>query len=143
MAGEQPETRYHAEVKYLARNGSTKEIRINIFANTLNEVFADIATVEQQLSGDPHYMNQAQLEMANARNHRSTGEAPDPRTAGRPQPAPWAPPQDDPAGIFGKDQPVCKNCGNIGDMELIHWTDRKTGEPREAWKCQACGKWAR
>lgn len=133
MAGEQPETRYHAEVKYLARNGTSKEVRINIFANTLNEVFSDIATVEQQLSGDPHYMNQAQLEMANARNHAN----------GRPQPAPWAPPRDDPAGIFGEDQPACKSCGSTGDMELIRWQDKKTSEPREAWKCQACGKWAR
>jgi len=35
--------------------------------------------------------------------------------------------------------PVCKKCGSSDNMELVSFT--KDGKPKEAWKCQACGKW--
>lgn len=37
--------------------------------------------------------------------------------------------------------PVCKYCGSSEHMELIHWTDKTTGEPKQGWLCQACDKW--
>jgi len=35
--------------------------------------------------------------------------------------------------------PVCKTCGSSDNMELVSFT--KDGKPKDAWKCQACGKW--
>ena len=35
--------------------------------------------------------------------------------------------------------PVCKKCSSSEHMELVSFT--KDGAPKDAWKCQACGKW--
>ena len=35
--------------------------------------------------------------------------------------------------------PVCKKCGSSEHMELVSFT--KDGVPKDAWKCQECGKW--
>ena len=35
----------------------------------------------------------------------------------------------------------CPNCGVSGEMELISFNDRKSGQPKSAYKCQACKKW--
>jgi rubrerythrin len=37
--------------------------------------------------------------------------------------------------------PVCEQCSSSEFMELIEFTDKKTGKPRKAWKCQQCGGW--
>jgi len=37
--------------------------------------------------------------------------------------------------------PVCKSCGTDEFMELISFSDKKTGKPRQAWKCQQCQNW--
>jgi hypothetical protein len=37
--------------------------------------------------------------------------------------------------------PVCKYCGSCEHMDLIHWLDKETGDPKQAWLCQACQKW--
>jgi len=34
-----------------------------------------------------------------------------------------------------------KGCGTDEFMELISFTDKNTGKPRQAWKCQQCQKW--
>ena len=36
---------------------------------------------------------------------------------------------------------ACPNCGVSGEMELISFNDRKSGQPKSAYKCQACKKW--
>ena len=36
--------------------------------------------------------------------------------------------------------PLCVNCGST-NTELIKWTDKETGQPRQAWKCQDCKQW--
>jgi len=37
--------------------------------------------------------------------------------------------------------PICDTCGSSEFMELISFADKKTGQQRQAWKCQACNKW--
>lgn len=36
---------------------------------------------------------------------------------------------------------ACPSCGVSGEMELISFNDRKSGQPKSAYKCQACQKW--
>ena len=38
---------------------------------------------------------------------------------------------------------VCPRCGEHGHIELITFTDKKTGQPKSAYKCQSCSKWLR
>ncbi len=40
-------------------------------------------------------------------------------------------------------QPPCLHCGSVGTVEIVRWTDRNNGQPRQAPKCQACSKWIR
>lgn len=116
--GEHEGTRYHAEIKGRLND---EEIRVNIFADTLNEIFLDIAKVHNQLF--EAYRNPAHREIANAEEiARRMKEEPAPTP-----PAPTA--------------PVCPNCKTADDMELVKFTDKKTNKPRSAWKCQQCEKW--
>jgi len=118
MSEVRPQSNYHAEVKGRLYE---EEIRVNIFANTLNEIFLDIGKVHAQLFEG--YRNPAMREIANA-------EAVDRETAlitnG--------------SGQSGE-VPVCQQCGSNASMELIEFADKGTGQPRHAWKCQACNKW--
>ena len=112
MNGEQ-KTRYHAEVKIIIEG---REARINVFADTLNEIFLDIGTICSQFPQD--WMNPAKWEILNAElKAKQLANEQHPRT------------------------PVCKYCNSDKDMELVEFTDKKTGELRKAWKCQACKKW--
>lgn len=113
MSG-QPSSRYHAEVKL---NVEGKEARINVFADTLNEIFADIAKITVQYD---ELHSQAKREILNA--ELKAQQLPPTRNAA---PGPT---------------PVCPNCGSV-NTELIEWTDKDTGKPRRAWKCQDCGQW--
>ena len=121
MNGE-PRTRYHAEIK-VAIDG--REARVNVFADTLNEIFLDLATICEQI---PHPLaNGAKREIANAElkaeQLRQNGQLP--------------------AHVekkLGPKAPVCVNCGST-NTELIKWTDKETGEPKQAWKCQDCKQW--
>lgn len=114
-------TRYHAEIK-VELDGH--DARINVFGDHLAEIFQDLATVCQQFP--------------------VSGWKP---PAGPPAGAPkWAstPPPDLRAGTqSGPDPeiPTCAHCGAWDNMELIHFTDKKTGQPRSAWKCQECDQW--
>ena len=38
---------------------------------------------------------------------------------------------------------TCLYCGSVGTVELVKWNDKTTGQPRQAPKCQSCGKWVR
>ena len=110
--------RYHAEVKIELEG---RECRINAFRDTLQEIFQDIGTICTQFPQD--WMNPAKREIVNAERKAATIKG----TAG----------PDKETGEF----PVCEHCGSSEHMELIEFTDKKTGKPRKAWKCQACEKW--
>ena len=123
MNGESPKTRYHAEVKIVLEG---RECRINSFRDTLVEIFQDIGTICSQFPQD--WMNPAKREIVNA--ERKAAQLT----------------QKGAAAALAKAQetgeiPVCEQCGSQEFMELIHFTDKKTGQPRQAWKCQACVKW--
>jgi hypothetical protein len=111
------EKRYHAEV-LLTIEG--RQARINVFADTLAEVFKDIGTICSQY---PERIGPAKGEILNADRKAAS-------IKGIPGP-------DKETGEF----PVCETCGSSEFMELIKFTDKNTGKPRKAWKCQMCEKW--
>jgi len=116
------QTRYHAEVKVTIDG---REARINVFADTLNEIFLDIGTICEQIPGP--FQNGAHREIANAelkaQQLRQQGKLPSHVSKKLPPPT-----------------PVCPNCGST-NTELIKWTDKQTGEARQEWKCQHCKQW--
>jgi len=115
--------RYHAEVKIELEG---RECRINAFRDTLDEIFLDIGTICSQFPQD--WMNPAKREIINAE-----------RKAAQLGLQPGAKAQ---AGAQETGEiPVCESCGSSEDMELIKFTDKKTGKPAQAWKCQKCIKW--
>jgi len=112
--------RYHAEVKVTLEG---RECRINSFRDTLQEVFQDIGTICSQFPQD--WMNPAKREIVNA--ERKAAQLRQPKSAPQTQ-------------VTGE-VPVCEDCGTDEFMELIEFTDKKTGRPRREWKCQQCNKW--
>lgn len=116
MNGDNGKTRYHAEIKVSILQ---HEARVNIFADTLAEVFQDIATIINQYPGN---LGPARREVANAELKRDQ--------------LPLTPSPHETPG-----PPVCDECGSAEYMELISFPDKKTGKPRQAWKCQQCQKW--
>ena len=121
MNGE-PKTRYHAEVQVTLEGRSA---RINVFADTLAEIFKDIGTICSQFPQD--WMNPAKREIVNAER-----KAEQLQSAGA---LPHAV-----AKKLSPKTPVCVNCGST-NTELIKWSDKDTGQPRQAWKCQDCKQW--
>lgn len=116
-------TRYHAEIKVTVDG---REARINVFADTLAEVYSDLATICQQIPGP--LANGGRREILNAElkaeQLRQNGQLPD-RVEKK---------------LAPKTPPACPNCGST-NVELIKWTDKDTGEPKQAWKCQDCKQW--
>lgn len=127
MNGE-PKTRYHAEIKLTVEG---KEARINVFADTLNEVFSDLAKIAIQYD---ELHSQARREIMNADLKSKQLKQPKPSKA----PREFDPELDE---FDTGEVPVCLYCGSAEFMELIRFTDKKTGKPRQAWKCQSCDKW--
>jgi len=117
-------SRYHAEVKVELEG---RECRINTFRDTLQEIFQDIGTICSQYPQD--WMNPAKREIVNAELKAAQLRG----AQGKPAQAP----QVEETGEI----PVCEHCGSQEFMELIRFNDKKTGKPRQAWKCQACEKW--
>ena len=117
-------TRYHAEI-HLTLEGH--EVRINVFADTLAEIQRDLGTIAAQYP--PDWQHPAKREIANAQLKAQQIEAQ--RTATTDKPKAYEPP------II----PLCRDCGSVEYMELISFIDKKTGNARQAWKCQKCGKW--
>jgi hypothetical protein len=118
-------SRYHAEIKLTY---DAREVRINIFADTLNEIYVDLANISEQLPGP--LQNAGHREIANAelkaKQLQKDGVLPE-RVAKKLAPkAPVA--------------TICVNCGST-NTELIKWIDKETGEPKQAWKCQDCKQW--
>jgi len=134
-------SKYHAEIK-LTLEG--REVRINILSDILNEVFLDIGTICSQFQ--PEWKNPAR---AATMNNANTGSRqPIAGTVGKPvnassQLKAKSKPEDRPLGDWLEtgEVPVCEACGSSETMELISFADKKTGDPRQAWKCQACNKW--
>jgi len=116
--------RCHAEVKVTLEG---REARINVFADTLNEVFKDIGVICTQFPQD--WKRPARREIINAERKAATLQQPQ----SKPPPASQVPPTGE--------IPVCDACGTDEFMELIQFTDRKTGRPRREWKCQQCNQW--
>jgi len=133
--------RYHAEIK-LSIEG--REARINVFADTLNEIYLDVGHICSQFQ--PEWKNPAR---AATMNNANTGSRqPIAGTVGKPvnassQPKAKPKPEDRPLEDWFEtgEVPVCEACGSSETMELITFADKKTGEPRQAWKCQSCNKW--
>ena len=117
-----PLTRYHAEIKVTVDG---REARINAFRDTLAEIFTDLSLITQQIPGD--WRNGAKREIVNAERKAEQLQA-----AGA---LPHAV-----AKKLSPKKPVCVNCGST-NTELIKWTDKDTGQPRQAWKCQDCKQW--
>jgi len=143
-------SKYHAEIK-LTLEG--REVRINILSDILNEVFKDLGTICSQFQ--PEWKNPARQEVMNNVNallnsHRgpqlTAGKGGMPTNASS-QPKAKATPKTQLDQYFDDDEPetgevpVCEACGSSETMELISFADKKTGDPRQAWKCQACNKW--
>ena len=129
----QSQTRFHGEVK-VQRNGV--EIRVNVFDENRDNLYLELQHAIAQFSGDPKYMNQAQLEIARAEQlaaaiKKGSGDG------AKPFKEPAKPTT---SGVVNK--PICQVCRDVDTMKLIEWQDEGTGEARRAWKCQACGKWA-
>jgi hypothetical protein len=130
-------SRYHAEIKV---GLAGRECRINIFADTLNEVFKDLGTIVAQLP-DSTYASEASRELANASNLARARTAAAPAAPAARTPATAARPIVTAASPNEGELPTCQECGQWDGMELIEFTDKKTGEVRRAWKCQTCKKW--
>ena len=117
-----PLTRYHAEIKLMVEG---KEARINVFADTLNEIFADLAKITIQYD---ELRNTAKREILNAELKANglakNGQLPD-SVAKK---------------LASKNPTCCVNCGST-NIELINWNDKNTGEAKQAWKCQDCKQW--
>jgi hypothetical protein len=124
-------TRYHAEIKL---TWDAREVRINIFADTLLEIYSDLADISEQIPGP--LASAGHREIANAelkaQQLQKDGLLPD-HVARKvaPKAAPKAAP---------RTAPVCPGCGST-NTELIKWTDKETFEARQAWKCQDCKQW--
>ena len=120
-------SKYHAEVKVDIEG---REARINIFADTLNEIFRDLATVTAQLP--PSWMRPARGEILNGERLAIT--------AGEPA-APQAP-HDGPKVVMPTEPaPICAHCGSADHMEFIEFRSKKDGKLKRAWKCQECNEW--
>jgi hypothetical protein len=121
MSNGQPATRYHAEIKLTVEG---KEARINVFADTLNEIFSDLAKITIQFD---ELHSAAKREILNAElkadQLKKAGALPKKNAKSGP--------------------PVCETCGSNDAMELIKWVDKETGEAKQAWKCQECKQWHR
>lgn len=135
---EAPKGKYHAEVKSHT-NGT--EVRINIFAENLGEVFQDIVVIQKQFAaltaGQVPPIIAGIVKAVEAASGAQAVEEIFNKPPQQVQPA--QKPQ--PPGKQPTDPPVCEYCGNIDGMELIEFLDKKSGKPRKAWKCQTCEKW--
>jgi hypothetical protein len=122
-------SRYHAEIKL---TWDAREVRINIFADTLVEVYRDLANISEQIPGP--LSNAGHREIANAETKakqlQKDGLLPD---AVAKKLAPKAA-QKAPAS------PLCPSCGS-SNTELIRWADKETQQAKSAWKCQDCKQW--
>jgi len=113
-------SKYHAEFKSMVEKS---EVRVNVFADSLDEVFDDISIIHSRFAeGFPVFFESV---------------AAAPVVAAPVAPASIKKP---PPGKNGQ-TPICDHCGSSDYMQIINFADRKTGAPRQAWKCQQCSEW--
>jgi len=91
---------------------------------------------------------------ANGNGHQEPAAVTQAKPEPKPAPAPAAKPQEKPAPKAEVKQapapkpaakvPICAVCeAGKGKIELIKWSDKETGEMKQAWKCQTCNTWHR
>lgn len=114
-------SRYHAELKLMLMG---KEARINVFADTLADIFADLGTIVSQFPDDTA-TSQGKRDIANAQLKAAQLQS---------QAKPHVPTQD-------HEVPTCVHCGAWQNMKLIEFTSKNDGKLKRAWKCQACKEW--
>jgi len=125
-------SRYHAEVKVSIEG---HDCRLNIFADTLHEIFTDIGTICGQFPREwsPAPSAVPAVPPAQPQLKVPTGKGAQPMDAkGRPLAA---------GEDTASEVPTCAHCGDWSSMELIEFQSKKDGKTRRAWKCQACDKW--
>jgi hypothetical protein len=115
--------KYHAEVK-------SKDclVRINIFAEDLPSLFKDLDVVFDYMGYEEAPTALATTSLRGAERRRLPQEARNPLANNNNNHTP---------------QPPCPHCGAANTIELVKWTDKTTGQPRQAPKCQSCSKWIR
>ncbi len=132
-------SKYHAEIKVDIEG---RDARINVFADTLNEIFRDLGIIAAQLPAS--WMRPAKGEMLNAQRKAASAEGSQPMTAaGAPVPQPGDTTPSSKPRVVAPDvsPPVCLHCGGSQSMELIEFTSKKDGKLKRAWKCQECEEW--
>ena len=110
---EKVEHKYHAEVK-----SKNCQVRINIFAKDLRKLFKDLETVCYYLGYDESPIGNVIASAAK--------QSPTPNGGNGACYTPGSP---------------CTHCGAVDAVELVKWTDKATGQARQAPKCQSCSKW--
>ena len=124
-------SKYHGEIKV---HVGPNEARINIFADTLAELFSDLGTVHAQLGMADPVTNPAKREIVNAERKAATLAQPlINQHLVRPEAGQQAAVQ--------HDIPNCVHCGTWESMEIIEFKSKKDGSMKRAWKCQACEQW--
>jgi uncharacterized protein with PIN domain len=106
------DNRYHGEIQITIKGSAA---RINVFSDTLQQLFKDLAVIHA------HFAKADATTLAD-------------------QSAAKAKPQEFPPART-TEAPSCPECGTNEFMQLIEFTDKKTGKLRKAWKCQGCNKW--
>ncbi len=120
-------TMYRGEIKVCIGGN---EARINVFSDNLTELFKDLGMVHAQFGKADTITNPAKRAIVNAeeiarrQREQAAASAPAREITGR-------------AGEI----PVCPNCGTGEFMELIEFSNKKTGQLKKAWKCHQCEKW--
>lgn len=117
------------------------DVVINVFGNDPDETYDLFVQFLKLVAGEPTKQRptQAQRELANAElKARQIAQ----KQQGQPDTVSAALRNHDlippPANA-----PLCNNCGVEDQMKLIRWTDKATGQPMRAWKCQSCNQWWR
>jgi hypothetical protein len=111
--------RYHGEIMI---NIGPNEARINVFGDNLQDVFKDLGIIHAQFGKADPVTNPAKREIVNAeRKAKQLGLGAQTKET--------------------DETPCCEECKSQEFMEFIIFTDKKTGKPRGAWKCQMCKKW--
>ena len=119
------QTRYHAEIKVTVLG---REARINVFADTLAEIFSDLGKITEQIPDSLAFAAKREIVNAELKAKQTAQE-------------PAKPPKKDAKPAKADVPPTCNICGMTEHMELIKWTDKQTGAQRQAWKCQNCEQW--
>ena len=119
---EDPHSRFHGKVKVQKED---IEIQVNIFEDTREKLYQEL--------------NHAFLTLG-----KWVGSAPkpaEPVATAAAKPAAARPGNGGSTATKPPNAPTCQECGFADMVERISWTDTKTGEIRNEWKCQRCKKW--